>query len=670
MNIFCNLLNSDRIQDGKIEHRFPLIYFWLKDYYYQQSPENFKKIKKWQFNEDKIPLKENSKLQKQLKENPPDIITLSLYMWNVDLLLENAKWIKKKFPNCVIIAGGPNAENNRNFFQKHTYIDYVIIGPGAEIFRRIVDAKFNNTPLKEVDGVSYWNGNEVVINAPVPRHQDPFILNYINNFRDEVLELLDYYSKKYFKVIFTTMYVQGCPYSCSFCEQGTKIWTKIHKRNIQHVYDEIDLLANYDNLTIEFADANFGIVPEYEDILDYICQKTNGKNLKLEKDLAMAKNNTDFTFKLLDKMAKYNLIDSPNASGYITLQDINQEVLKINGRPWSKENEKIKRFQSYTKDETYKSSMVEMIIGMPGQSYKSLSNSLQQLMKLNLVTNYVPYLYLVLPNTWLTSENNTVYFKSAKTSIRNHFNDNDGRLIEGSYYPNTITTRTHLIETKDITSKEITSTFYYWTFINHSYGFLNWLQVFLIFLKNHHNVPMEKFMEKFTETFHPNNWHNLPDNIKQDLESWHKWFIGEDQFFQRKDNTNKYFLVPQSISKYRFHSNYEEFETVLQNILESLMGQNCVHLQPLLKWQKAKITRFDSKTHTNTIISYNYDDIAQLKTETFWKSKFTFTHNETDVLKKLINVEDINYVPTTSVAKIDSSVQKELTLSKKLHSFA
>ena len=162
----------------------------------------------------------------------------------------------------------------------------------------------------------------------------------------------------------------------------------------------------------------------------------------------------------------------------------------------------------------------------------------------------------------------------------------------------------------------------------------------------------------------------MPDNIKQDLESWHKWFIGEDQFFQRKDNTNKYFLVPQSISKYRFHSNYEEFETVLQNILESLMGQNCVHLQPLLKWQKAKITRFDSKTHTNTIISYNYDDIAQLKTETFWKSKFTFTHNETDVLKKLINVEDINYVPTTSVAKIDSSVQKELTLSKKLHSFA
>ena len=77
-------------------------------------------------------------------------------------------------------------------------------------------------------------------------------------------------------------------------------------------------------------------------------------NLKLEKDLAMAKNNTDFTFKLLDKMAKYNLIDSPNASGYITLQDVNQEVLKINGRPWSKENEKIKRFQSYTKDETYK----------------------------------------------------------------------------------------------------------------------------------------------------------------------------------------------------------------------------------------------------------------------------------------------------------------------------
>ena len=27
----------------------------------------------------------------------------------------------------------------------------------------------------------------------------------------------------------------------------------------------------------------------------------------------------------------------------------------------------------------------------------------------------------------------------------------------------------------------------------------------------------EKFMEKFTETFHPNNWHNLPDNIKPSI---------------------------------------------------------------------------------------------------------------------------------------------------------
>ena len=34
----------------------------------------------------------------------------------------------------------------------------------------------------------------------------------------------------------------------------------------------------------------------------------------------------------------------------------------INGPTMTLINEKIKRFQSYTKDETYKSSMVEMII--------------------------------------------------------------------------------------------------------------------------------------------------------------------------------------------------------------------------------------------------------------------------------------------------------------------
>ena len=97
MNIFINTINIDDITKVGVEKRFPLIYFWLKDYYFQRSPENYKKINNWSFSDDPTPLKDNIYLQKRLQETPPDVVGLSIYFWNEKVLLENARWIKEKF---------------------------------------------------------------------------------------------------------------------------------------------------------------------------------------------------------------------------------------------------------------------------------------------------------------------------------------------------------------------------------------------------------------------------------------------------------------------------------------------------------------------------------------------------------------------------------------------
>jgi len=658
MNIFINTVSLDDIssRSGRIEKRFPLIYFWLKDYYFQQSPENFKKTS-WSFNDELLKIQDNTDLQIKLKENPPDIIGLSLYLWNEDVLLNNARWIKQHFPNCLIIAAGPNADTRIEWMSEHTYIDIAVPGPAAETFRRILDAQLDKDSVHDIAGVNYFNGTDVIRNAAVPRNQDPLILNYVNNFREEVVDLLDEYTSKYSSVIVLTMYMQGCPYSCSFCEQGTSLWTKVLTRDIQHIYDEIDLLAQYPNMMYEFADANFGIVPAYETIIDYIIENGNG-NITMKKP-PFAKNNVDHTFHLMDKMINAEIYYNDHY-GNLTLQDPNPEIVKMNGRPFSKEYEKIIAFQEYTRDEEHKMGQVEIILGMPGQSYDTLTGSLYELVKNNLLSHYLPYFYLVFPNTVLTSPGSTVNIQSNKVFVRR-----ERAFTKGFLDPLIDTAQigyNQIVSTDTITSKELISSHYHWTLMCHLYGFLGWIRTPIHYIKAYHNISNKEFIQEYTSRFHPSNWQNLPDSIRLDLQASHRWLIGDDKLIQRKDNTGQYFLAPRRISQYRFHANYDDFHTLLISIFEKLIGTNDKHFYELMKWQGAKVLSFDNHSHSNKILSYNYDDIAQDKSESYWKSSWSFDHSTQDLTEKMINLIDIDYIPQMNIEEISPDLQVELKL--------
>lgn len=73
--------------------------------------------------------------------------------------------------------------------------------------------------------------------------------------------------------------MQGCPYSCSFCEQGLDYWTKMHKRPLQTLFDEINFLYFYDNIVLRYIDSNYGIHSDYEKLTDYLIE-TNKINFE------------------------------------------------------------------------------------------------------------------------------------------------------------------------------------------------------------------------------------------------------------------------------------------------------------------------------------------------------------------------------------------------------
>lgn len=674
MNIFINTVYMDDITRGEdVEKRFPLIYFWLKDYYYQRSPENFKKVNDWSFSDDPTPLRENIDLQKRLFDTPPDIVGLSLYFWNEEVLLENARWIKENFPKCLIIAAGPSADSREEWMKKHTHVDIVIPGPAAESFRRVVDLKLKDQDVLDVAGVNYWNGTKAIRNAPVPRHADPLVLDYVNNFRDEVVELLDEYTQKYEKVIFLTFYMQGCPYSCSFCEQGTKLWTKVLTRDIEKVYSEIDLLATYKNCVYAFADANFGIVPAYEDIVDYVIEKGKG-NIKFKKP-QLAKNQVDFTNHLMRKMMDGGVYYS-DAYGVLTLQDPNPEIVKMNGRPFSKEYEKMKAYREFTKDVEYKTGHVEIIMGMPGQSFDSLTDSLNELLKNDLLSAYPPYFYSVFANTTLTSPGNTYQFKANKVYVRSERGYSKGLIDHlesdcGLYY-------NIMVETETLSTHELAGSWYHWSLMNHAYGFLGWMRTPLEYLKNYHGVSSHDFIKEYAKQFNPSNWKNLPESFRLDIEALSRWFSGEDRLYDRLDNSGAYALTPRLSSKYRFHSNPKEFIGIMRTIISNLIDiESDPQIEGLLGWQLAKILPIDEhdRERKNHFIGYNFDDIARCRTTRYWKSDWEFVWPKENIYQKNLNMlglatnddsNDIQYVPTPVWNHLDNKfLQKELILPRK-----
>ena len=76
----------------------------------------------------------------QLKHN--DIVAFSTYVWNRRYSYALAERVKELNPDCVIVFGGPEpAITDPKLFEKHPFMDLVIVMEGEITFKQIIDIK-------------------------------------------------------------------------------------------------------------------------------------------------------------------------------------------------------------------------------------------------------------------------------------------------------------------------------------------------------------------------------------------------------------------------------------------------------------------------------------------------------------------------------------------------
>jgi radical SAM superfamily enzyme YgiQ (UPF0313 family) len=205
---------------------------------------------------DKIIFKrENQDLViEQLKDS--DVIGFSTYVWNRVYHYALARKIKERYPEKIIIFGGPEPGiNDPEFINTHKFIDYFVKKEGEIILTEL---------LKNLDTSARFKIPGLIINmksgfldtgdAQRLKSFENIPSPYLNGFFDKVMkENPDIEWNSLFETD------RGCPYQCTFCDWGSLTYSKVVKFPIQRLFDELEWFAKNKISFMYPTTANFGI---------------------------------------------------------------------------------------------------------------------------------------------------------------------------------------------------------------------------------------------------------------------------------------------------------------------------------------------------------------------------------------------------------------------------
>ena len=121
----------------------------------------------------------------------------SISIWNEQLSLKIAKYLKEKY-NCLIVFGGPSCPHNpTEYFKKNDFIDVAIRSEGEDAFNEILlNYLSGNESFSEIPNVAYREKetNKCVINTTklsFNRNLDVYPSPYLTGEYDYIIDKSD-----------------------------------------------------------------------------------------------------------------------------------------------------------------------------------------------------------------------------------------------------------------------------------------------------------------------------------------------------------------------------------------------------------------------------------------------------------------------------------------------
>ena len=301
----------------------------------------------------------------------PDVVAFSVYVWSWKHTVEMSKAIKKRFPLCKIIVGGPSIpKHDRYFLDKNPYFDIAVLGEGEEALKNIL---INNLEPQAIPNV-FYKGHSFPPVVKRTNKLDSIPSGMETGFYNTIIDKYNIlYPDTRWALAYETM--RGCPYHCSFCDIGESYHNKVKFFSIDKIYKDIDWMSKNRIEYVNVVDSNWGMFERDLDITKYVIHNKLKYGFPQHWDVSFAKNNYNriFNIALENKMAKTNLFKGVTFAYQSTNSDVLKAIDRFNLDP-VKSQELLSKF----KDEEI-STYSELVFPLPNDTKHTLKQSIQDL---------------------------------------------------------------------------------------------------------------------------------------------------------------------------------------------------------------------------------------------------------------------------------------------------
>jgi len=411
----------------------------------------------------------------------PSIFGVSCYIWNWEYSKALAQNVKFVFPECLIVMGGPQVpENSETFFLHHPYVDILVHHEGEIAFSEILREHVNENPdYTRIASLSIRVNNNISFKTKIgerTRDTNELPSPYLNGVFDELV-LLPY---KWNACHETN---RGCPYSCTFCDWGSAVYTKLRMFDVDRLESELEWFGENKIEIIYNCDANYGILERDYYLIQRLVSVRKQHGYPRQFRTAFAKTNPANIYRIAKLLQEVNMQKGITLSAQsmdpTTLQNVKRKNLR--------NDQLLSLFNLYRIDKipTY----TELIIGLPGETNTSFKKGVNLLLELGQHDGLFIYLCMVLPNSEMA---NIEY--SGKFGIKTR----RFPLILAYASPNTdgitefhdIVTETNDMSLNDWKKRVIFS------WVVQSFHCLNLTQYLAVYLRTSHDITYDYFYEK------------------------------------------------------------------------------------------------------------------------------------------------------------------------------
>jgi putative methyltransferase len=329
----------------------------------------------------------------------PDVVGLSSYIWNWEYNRALARAVREAHPGCLIVMGGPQVPvDSVDFFRENPMVDIAVHHEGEYTFADILRARADgNQGYTAIPGLSVRGEDGTSIKTPD---------------RERILDL-DGLPSPYLDGVFDALMEQpyqwsashetnrGCPYSCTFCDWGSAVFTKLRQFSTERLMDELEWFGRRGIDIIYNCDANHGILARDLELAEKLAWVRRKYGHPAQFRTAYAKKSNDTVYAIAKVLHDAGL----ERGVTLSMQSMSDSTLSVIKRRNIKQENLGALIRRYREGRipTY----TELILGLPGESAGSFCDGVGRLLELGQHEALLIYLCEVLTN----SEMGSTYYR-------------------------------------------------------------------------------------------------------------------------------------------------------------------------------------------------------------------------------------------------------------------